>query len=331
MKNARTSKMETKIKRVLIRTVFVLMVAAVFAVPNVSGDGQIQQVDFSPSAITINFDELQTPYPHQNYPAGHWYGDSIGNTYQSLGVFFGDDDRPVDSIGVGESSSPNAVVGGLPWDAAKEITITLNPPVIKAGAWTIDSGSGPADNEVSATFFDANGNIIGIVNADPYLIPSIQFLGFESSFGIAKVIFRELNRPGDFIDDFYIDDFIFEPVAPVIIPITIDIKPGSYPNSINPNSGGVIPVAILTTDDFDASSVNPETVALEGEGARGKGKSGRYGSMEDVDGDGDLDLVVQIENVIEWDPEATEATLTGETYDGIAIQGMDTVNIVPPE
>jgi hypothetical protein len=113
--------------------------------------------------------------------------------------------------------------------------------------------------------------------------------------------------------------------------VMIDIKPGSYPNSINPNARGVIPVAILTTEDFDASTVDPQTVALEGAGARAKGKSGRYGSMEDVDGDGDLDLVVQIENVIEWDPEATEATLTGETYDGITIQGTDTVNIVPPE
>lgn len=113
--------------------------------------------------------------------------------------------------------------------------------------------------------------------------------------------------------------------------VMIDIKPGSYPNSINPNARGVIPVAILTTADFDASTVDPQTVALEGAGARAKGKSGRYGSMEDVDGDGDLDLVVQIENVIEWDTDATEATLTGETYDGITIQGTDTVNIVPPE
>lgn len=124
-------------------------------------------------------------------------------------------------------------------------------------------------------------------------------------------------------------DNVFMAEAPVEIWVEIDIKPGSYPNSINPNAGGVIPVAILTTADFDASTVDPQTVALEGAAARCKGKSGRYGSMEDVDGDGDLDLVVQIENDIEWDPEATEATLTGQLNDGTPIEGSDCIRLVP--
>jgi len=42
--------------------------------------------------------------------------------------------------------------------------------------------------------------------------------------------------------------------------VEIDIKPGSYPNSINLDSGRVVPVAILTTPDFDASIVDPGTV-----------------------------------------------------------------------
>jgi len=66
------------------------------------------------------------------------------------------------------------------------------------------------------------------------------------------------------------------------------------PNGIHPNTGGVIPVAILTTDTFDATTVDPATVALEGVLAKEKGKSGRIGSLEDVDHDGDLDFVVQI-------------------------------------
>lgn len=119
--------------------------------------------------------------------------------------------------------------------------------------------------------------------------------------------------------------------GPCVQVVEIDIKPGSYPNSINPNAGGVIPVAILTTADFDASAVDPATVALEGAGTRGKGKSGNYGSTEDVDGDGDLDLVVHVMNAIEWAANATEATLTGMTWDGIPIEGTDSVRIVPPE
>jgi hypothetical protein len=36
-----------------------------------------------------------------------------------------------------------------------------------------------------------------------------------------------------------------------VIVVAIDIKPGSWPNSINLRSRGVIPVAILTTDSFE--------------------------------------------------------------------------------
>lgn len=46
-------------------------------------------------------------------------------------------------------------------------------------------------------------------------------------------------------------------IGPSTITVDIDIKPGSDPNSINLKSKGVIPVAILTTDDFDAADVAP--------------------------------------------------------------------------
>jgi len=48
--------------------------------------------------------------------------------------------------------------------------------------------------------------------------------------------------------------------------ITIDIKPGSNDNSINLKSRGVVPVAVFTTDDFDASTINPDTVKFAGAG-----------------------------------------------------------------
>ncbi len=45
---------------------------------------------------------------------------------------------------------------------------------------------------------------------------------------------------------------------------TIDVKPGSYPSSINPKNKDAIPAAILTTTTFDASTVDP----LSGAGQR---------------------------------------------------------------
>lgn len=112
--------------------------------------------------------------------------------------------------------------------------------------------------------------------------------------------------------------------------ILIDIKPGSFPNSINNDSNGVIPVAILTTADFDASAVNSSTVNLDGMAVRVKGKSGTAGSMEDVDGDGDLDLVVQIIDDGVFTIGDCTATLTASTYGGVQVFGTDTIRIVPP-
>jgi hypothetical protein len=47
--------------------------------------------------------------------------------------------------------------------------------------------------------------------------------------------------------------------TPQVIVVTIDIKPGEFPNSINLKSKGKIPVAILTTNTFDATTVKAST------------------------------------------------------------------------
>lgn len=117
-------------------------------------------------------------------------------------------------------------------------------------------------------------------------------------------------------------------------PVDIDIKPGNYPNAINLGSNGVIPVAILSSDTFDATTVDPKTVFLAGAGVAVRGKGNKYlASQEDVNGDGLTDLVVKIETE-NLDPGTFQngtATLTGETSDGIEFTGSDSITIVPPE
>ncbi len=111
--------------------------------------------------------------------------------------------------------------------------------------------------------------------------------------------------------------------APPVIQVAIDIKPGSDPNSINLGSSGVVPVAVLTTDDFDASNVDPASVLFAD-------ASPVRWVMEDVDADGDVDMLFHFKTQeLNLTGDSTEATLTGTTFDGTPIEGTDTVNIVP--
>jgi len=103
---------------------------------------------------------------------------------------------------------------------------------------------------------------------------------------------------------------------------TVDIKPCSDPNSINLGNEGVIPVAILTSEDFDATTVDPGTVVFAG-------ASPVDYAFEDVcpqDGDDDLVLHFRTQET-NIEPDATEACLQGTTYEGVSIEGCDSVLI----
>lgn len=115
--------------------------------------------------------------------------------------------------------------------------------------------------------------------------------------------------------------------------VSVDIKPGSNSNSINPNSKGLIPVAILTTStadgdliNFDADDVDPASIAF---GPGGTAIAHAGGHFEDVDDDGDLDMVLHFSTknagIRAGD---TQATLTGETYYGQLIEGSDRIKTV---
>lgn len=109
--------------------------------------------------------------------------------------------------------------------------------------------------------------------------------------------------------------------------VWIDIKPCSCPNSINPKSKGVVPVAVLSTDDpaFDATTVDPETVEFHD-------VSPLRWAFEDVNGDGSMDIIFHFktQELVAADMTSSgEYTLTGETFGGQTIQGSDWVNIVP--
>jgi hypothetical protein len=118
-----------------------------------------------------------------------------------------------------------------------------------------------------------------------------------------------------------------------VVPVDIDIKPGSDPSSINcDNVKGVIPVAILTTDQFDATTVDHTTVSFEGatETHVNKKTGVPRRHEEDVDDDGDIDLVLHFRLAdTRLTCSSTEGTLTGEAFDGTPIEGTDATRMIP--
>ena len=120
--------------------------------------------------------------------------------------------------------------------------------------------------------------------------------------------------------------FGFTSIPKLTASIDINIMPGSEPNPINPKSKGMIPVAILTTDTFDASTVDALSIAFSWNGAaEGHGK----GHIEDADGDGDFDLVLHF-NIQDTGIACgdTFASIIGTTFDGQAIKGSDSLRTV---
>jgi hypothetical protein len=119
----------------------------------------------------------------------------------------------------------------------------------------------------------------------------------------------------------YSIDYRFEPVR-----VQIDIKPGTFPNDINPRSRGRIAVAILTTSLFDATSVDPTTVRFGGSGIE---TAPVQFATEDVDGDGDIDLVFHFPTQDAGIAcGTTSAWLTGAVFGGPTIKGPDSINTV---
>lgn len=115
------------------------------------------------------------------------------------------------------------------------------------------------------------------------------------------------------------DNICVSPTGVVERDVQIDIKPGSFPNSINLKSKGVVPMAMLGTNDFAVSDVDHDTVMFA------NAVPLRW-ALEDVDNDGDEDMILHFKTQeLTLDAASTEATLTGTTTDGVSFVGTDSV------
>lgn len=105
--------------------------------------------------------------------------------------------------------------------------------------------------------------------------------------------------------------------------VNIDLKSDGQPNKLNPRSRGVTPLAILSTAFFDATTIDVTSLRF---GATGHEVAPRNVSLEDVDGDGRLDLVVLFNTQqTDIDCDTLFVFITGATADGQLVAGIDGV------
>ncbi len=128
-----------------------------------------------------------------------------------------------------------------------------------------------------------------------------------------------------------------EMTCPPHIPVRIDIKPGSYPNRINLSSQGVVPVAVLTTPDFEASQFTPEMAHLtDANSPMTQGCMGALAvrwTLDDVNRDGHPDLVFFFNTQdLDLNTSSTAASLMAHGVYGstiLHIMGTDSVKVQP--
>jgi hypothetical protein len=241
---------------------------------------------------------LPVPPPNQWSNYGFWFDrDGVGPVYAGLYGY----------------------IDGVTYNTAGgyQVTITLHAE---------DAVSGTAYmtvNGISQGFYEA-----GWKNHAPEISPAgmtftadmtqLQvFYGIYARFGAHTVVFEDIQVTG----------------CSASAEVEIDIKPNSYPNAINIRSHGVIPVAVFSTYDFDATTIDPQTVRLSGMSVatRGKDRSKYMANVKDLNGDGLPDMVLHFQTQsLDLDQiDDDMAVLTGQTYDGRSFIGYDQVTIVP--
>jgi len=166
-------------------------------------------------------------------------------------------------------------------------------------------------------------------------ISSSNFPKYDRNLNTGGVLYKEATwtvAENTIYHDADNPSYIILPV--VAEEVDIDIEPWRYPNLIIVKGKGVVSVAILTTEDFDARAVDPETVRFGPGLAKpllaGIIKRFPFLALKDVDRDGDRDMVLMF-----WTQETgiragdTSATLTGVSYTDWAFFGRDAIVTCP--
>jgi hypothetical protein len=251
-------------------------------------------------------------------------------------------------IDLGSNGGTDGVTPNDPGDADAGPNQLQNFPVLSvalAGGSTRVSGTlnSSADTTFTVDFYaSAEADPSGYGEGARYLGSAVVTtdaagnVGFQATVGATtpgEVVTATATDPAGNTSEFSAAVLAYKEVQ-------IDVKPGDAANRVNLNSNGLLPVAVLTTPDFDATTADLTNLSRIRFGdVNGTARvSPVRAALEDVDGDGDLDLLLffsvrQLRESGALTMTSTQAELTGVTTGGIPFRGVDLVSMVngPPD
>ena len=199
--------------------------------------------------------------------------------------------------------------------------LAFDPPVHALGLDLLTNGL--ADEKVTLRYQDGTEQLF---STDLRTAPNeFAFVGFKSLAPITSALVDTAGgiEQNEGIEGIWTSAFF---------KVAIDVKPGSFPNSVNCKSKGKIPVAILGEPGFwPLRDLDVSTLTF---GATGFEHSLAFCNEggERVNRDRIPDLVCHFETQ-EADfcayPDVTHAILRGQTHDGTPLVAADAIRIVP--
>ena len=107
--------------------------------------------------------------------------------------------------------------------------------------------------------------------------------------------------------------------------VLIDVKPGDTPTTLERNREGLVPVAILSTAEFDAITVDPGSVRI---GPTGTEAEPVRSMQSDANQDKRTDLIVLVRvQDLKLSCVVNVIRLTGKTASGVAIEGSEAITV----
>ncbi len=209
--------------------------------------------------------------------------------------------------------------GGIGGKRSVDTFIAIFGPAPSYPLLRMNDDSSPVD-EGSMHRFDSRIVNFVLPHTGTYTVGVSHFPRYFSSGGSAR---DGAPRNGDY-------SLVISGVSTPVLHIGIEIKPGSGEVApLNPKSRGKIPVALLSSERFNALDVDSSSLMFGRNGSEHSlARCGKAG--EDVNGDGMLDLVCHFHNQHAGFAKGDiEGVLKGKLIDGQRIEGRALLKVVP--